>query len=125
MPRNQKINTRRTIRWPELILALILVAACLIFFIWRGQSAQTGEKAQIHVDGRLVREVELQPNDHYRIDLVQELGVPVSFEVKDGAIRFVDVTCPDHICEKTGFISTEGQTAVCMPNKTAVTILTD
>lgn len=46
----------------------------------------------------------------------------MSFEVKEGAIRFVDVDCPDHICEDEGFVSLEGQTAVCMPNRVALSI---
>ena len=45
-----------------------------------------------------------------------------SLEVKDGAIRFVDSQCPDHICEGFGFISQEGDYAVCMPAGVAVTI---
>ena len=40
----------------------------------------------------------------------------------DHKIRFVNVTCPDHLCEGFGFISLPTQTAVCMPNRVSVLI---
>lgn len=43
-------------------------------------------------------------------------------EVKDGAVRFVDSVCPDHICENTGWLRLEGEAAVCAPAGVAVTV---
>ena len=42
-------------------------------------------------------------------------ALPVTLEVKDGAVRFVNSVCPDHICENTGWLRLEGEAAVCAP----------
>lgn len=79
--------------------------------------------AEVTVLGEKVMEIPLGPDDSYRIwDLQTEYGVPVHLETDHGRIRFTDVTCPDHICEKTGWLSVAYQSAVCMPNRTVVTI---
>ena len=54
--------------------------------------------------------------------LEEDYGVPVSFQIEIHKIRFIQVTCPDHICENAGFLSMEGQSAVCMPNRTSLSI---
>ena len=46
----------------------------------------------------------------------------VTLEVKDGAIRFVDTVCPDHLCENEGFIRYEDESAICMPAGVAVLV---
>ena len=56
------------------------------------------------------------------ISLLEEYGVPVHLEVDTGKIRFVDVTCPDHLCEKSGWLVDRYQSAVCMPNRTVVSV---
>ena len=80
--------------------------------------------AVISLGSRDIIRLELSDTEDCFISLEEEYGVPVSFEVKDKKIRFVNVTCPDHICEKTGYISKNRQTAVCLPNKVSLRILT-
>ena len=46
----------------------------------------------------------------------------VHIEVKDGAARFVDSPCPDHICEGYGWLTLEDQTATCLPARAVLTI---
>ncbi len=56
---------------------------------------------------------------------MRELGVdvPVFFELAQGRIRFVDVGCPDKLCEGFGWLEHAGESAVCMPNRVSVTII--
>ena len=46
----------------------------------------------------------------------------MTLEVKDGAVRFVNSVCPDHICENTGWLRLEGEAAVCAPAGVSVTV---
>ena len=46
----------------------------------------------------------------------------VQFEVKNGAVSFVNASCPDRLCEREGFLSKAGQTAVCLPRKTILRV---
>ena len=41
----------------------------------------------------------------------------------DGAARFVDSPCPDHICESFGWLSEEDQTATCLPARAVLSII--
>ena len=56
--------------------------------------------------------------DRYRVDS----GRP-HIQIKDGAARFVDSPCPDHICEGFGWLSNEDQTATCLPARAVLTIV--
>ena len=47
----------------------------------------------------------------------------VHIKIQDGAARFVDSPCPDHICESFGWISQEDQTATCLPARAVLTIV--
>jgi hypothetical protein len=49
----------------------------------------------------------------------------MEFNVKDGAIAVISSNCPDKICMHYGYISKNGQTAVCLPNNVIVKIVAD
>ena len=99
------------------------VAATLLLGLLRMDRGGYGI-AQIYCDGTLVASLDLADYQQSRIIPLSQLGVdlPVSFELKDHKIRFVNVTCPDHLCEGFGFVSLPTQTAVCMPNRVSVLI---
>lgn len=113
---------RRFLRVQDITLGAAVVILCLFLLPRLLQRGEPGGTAVVFLDSAEIMALPLREDDDYRIDLMPEYGVPVSLEVKGGGIRYVDVTCPDHICEKTGIISAEGQTAVCMPNGVAVVI---
>ena len=113
-------------REKKLLILLIAVTVALLggLFFWRG-SQQAGEyEAVIESDGQTVAVLELRDYENpVRVSLV-ELGVdkPVYFELYKSQIRFIDVDCPDKLCEGFGFIGLPTQTAVCLPNRIAVMI---
>ncbi len=49
-------------------------------------------------------------------------GAPVTLEVSEGRIRFINSRCPDHICEGYGWLSKEHDQAVCMPAGVVVSV---
>ena len=42
--------------------------------------------------------------------------------VEHNRICFLDSTCPDKICERTGWLSKPGDLAVCLPSRTIIKI---
>ena len=50
-------------------------------------------------------------------------GATIHLEVKDGAIRFIDSPCPDHLCEGFGWLAKPDDWAACIPCQAAVTVL--
>lgn len=109
-----------------LILALALLVCALAIAVFR-LAGSTGTQVLVVNDGVVLATLDLRDYPDGTIIPLSSLGVekPVSFEVSGGRIRFVNVTCPDHLCEGFGYINLSTQTAVCMPNKISLSISLD
>lgn len=105
----------------DVILVIVLIGIAIIFWFWFRTMGTNGAIAQISINGEDILTVDLNQEENQQIDL-SEYGVDIQLEVKDHAIRFTHSDCPDQICLGYGFIDTEPQTAVCMPNRTAIVI---
>lgn len=97
---------------------IIIIALFIAFSVQSIRSSENGKKAVIVINGTVKREISLSKNQIFAL----EENKNIVFEVRDGKIRFAESDCPDKICINTGFIGTEGQSAVCLPNKVAVKI---
>ena len=65
--------------------------------------------AEIWIDGQMV------------ISLA-EYGKEVQLEVKNHRIAFISSDCPDKVCIHNGWLSREGEQAICLPNRVSVTL---
>ena len=95
-----------------LAAALILIA---VFFVMR-QLSDPEAWALISIDGEAVQEINLNTAPDQQIDL-SEYGVNVVLEIQDHRIHFLSSDCPDHLCIGFGWLDSELQSAVCMPNR--------
>lgn len=101
-----------------LIGGLLVISLALLGF--RHLTAEKGDCAMVAIDGSTVTyEIDL---DTDFVHTINEGKFVVTLEVKDGAIRFINSQCPDHLCEGFGFIKDEDDMAVCMPAGVAVLI---
>lgn len=100
-----------------LMISLLLIAAAL-FYVVPKLIRPDGSEAAVIYDGKEIMRIPLSEDGTYTVhgDLTATL------EVKNGRIRFIRSLCPDKLCEGFGWISLEGETAVCMPAKLAVII---
>ena len=89
---------------------LLLAVSCWLAYRLSYRPPEKQNLAVIMVDGQEVM----------RLNLLEEKDR--IFSLENHKIRFIQVTCPDHICENAGFLSMEGQSAVCMPNRTSLSI---
>ncbi len=95
------------------IIPIVLAAICLLMF----SSSQGSATAVITVDGKDIRHIDLSENkDTYTIDL--ENGVEI--EVSGNSIYFTSSDCKGKDCIACGKLSSAGDTAVCIPNKTII-----
>lgn len=108
--------------WIVIGILLLAAAGCWLFYRAAHQPPEQTNLAVIAIDGKEVLRLNLLEEEDRILSLEEVYGVPVSFQIEDRRIRFVNVTCPDHICENAGYLSMEGQTAVCMPNRTSLSI---
>lgn len=102
------------------IFAVIISIACGIWvrMAWM-QSDQT--YGEIWVDGEQYRQMRLT-DDTSETLVLDGRDSTVTIEIDGKQIRFVESECFDHTCEKTGWISRVGQTAVCLPNRVMIKI---
>ena len=98
------------------VLGVLAVAAAL-FFLARPGGA--GGAARVDIAGGGTVRLALSQDGTYPIE---GAALPVTLEVKDGAVRFVNSVCPDHICENTDWLRLEGEAAVCAPAGVSVTV---
>ena len=108
--------------WVVIGALLLLAAGCWLFYRFTYRPPQEQNLAVIMIDGKEVMRFNLLEETDRIFSLEEDYGIPVSFQIEDHRIRFVQVTCPDHICENAGYLSMEGQSAVCMPNRTSLSI---
>jgi len=100
-----------------ILIALTVAAGCLIYN--RRSFGQGGDTVcELYVDNKLQSIIDLNKNDEI---VVYDRDVVLT--VKDNAIAFKSSDCPDKICIRTGFISHPGQTAVCLPNRVSIKIV--
>ena len=102
--------------------ALILIAA--VFYIYTTYGHGTGNTVcEIKVDGKTVKTIDLSDKSKHDYELELAQNNHIHFKVKDNAIAFISSDCPDKICVNTGYISSAGQSAVCLPNRVSIHII--
>ena len=69
---------------------------------------------------REVRRVDLATARDQEFCILDESGLPVTFQVKDPHIRFLSSDCPDKVCVNTGFLKNDLEVACCLPNQTTL-----
>lgn len=105
----------RRIRWGDiLIYVLVLVMSVTLFFLFRPEGAAA--RASISVDGQTVKQVSLP--SHQTVEL--DNGVTVRFDGMRACISHSD--CPDKTCVQKGWLTVAGQTSVCLPNRTVLSL---
>ena len=105
-----------------LFAAVILLAAGALFAL-RSASRTPGASLAAELtygDNNTVLHIPLTEDKTYDVDTGY---LTVHIEVKDGAARFLDSPCPDHICESFGWLTEENQTATCLPARAVLTIV--
>lgn len=116
----------------DVFLLLGLAVISVIILVCMNLQSADGVTAEIFSDGKLVESIKLDntANGVYRISFnadannarTASAASNVHYEIKNGQIRFIDVDCPDKLCENFGFLSREGELAVCLPNRVSIRI---
>ncbi len=114
------MEKRKLIRKIDFWLIFGFVVIALAFYsAYNFFNRSMAVKAELVIDGTTVKEISLSEDKIFNL----EQAPNITFEVKNGRIRFKQSDCPDKICVKTGFISKTGQMAVCLPNKASIKIV--
>ncbi len=103
----------------DIILAVFLIAICVVIWLFMNISKKTGSRAILTYDTNKVVELPLNKNKVYDF---KSNGLNIHIEVKDKKAAFVHSECPDHLCEHYGWLSKGEDLAVCLPAKASLTI---
>ena len=99
----------------KLIIGVLLIGLILYFVLpLFNDTSLKKTNAVIKQEGQIVKIVPLVENESRSYTLQGKNG-PFTVETKDGHIRILESTCPDKFCVKRGWISSPGETIICVP----------
>lgn len=109
----------------NLLFAAVILAAALALLGWqawkRTRTAGLPLQAQLtYGDDSQTMIIPLDKDARYDVDTGL---LTIHLEVTDGAIRFVDSPCPDHVCETYGYLTQVEAQAICMPARAWLVIV--
>ena len=77
----------------------------------------------VMVQNKEIARYSMTNNGVYDIyDIYDNNGNTNKIEIRDGRVRMLEASCPNHLCIRQGWIRFEGQSIVCLPNKVTVTV---
>lgn len=100
-----------------LLLSLILIAVAALLAVLL--ITDSGDLVKVELDGVEVAKYPLDKDGEYAI------GDGNTLVIENGEAYMKYADCPDGTCVRTGRISKRGQTIICLPNRVAVTVITD
>ena len=101
-----------------LVLAVLILGG--VFLVYTEFFRPEGGEVIVSVDGVEQRPLPLSENNFVVIGDKENYNVLV---ISNGEAYIEDASCPDHVCVKSGRVSLDGQTIVCLPNKVVITIV--
>ena len=99
-----------------ILAAAIFFVAVLTFGLQLLKTTDEYSEVESQVNGELY--------GRYRLEQDQEIDVNDKNKVliKDRKVRMEDADCPDQICVNHRAIARDGESIICLPNQTVVTI---
>lgn len=104
----------------DIAVILVILVAAALFWFFRTQQTDCLE-AVITVNGETVETIDLSAVKEKRI-IELDTDPKVVIAAENGAIYFESAECDDKLCINCGKLSRKGDTAVCLPAKTVVTV---
>ncbi len=107
----------KLIRKADIIILAVLLAVSLVLLLPKLFSEEK-LTAFVYQNGKAVKEIDLSAvEESYELKLDNAVIL-----VEKNAISFFDASCPDKLCVKCGKLTHTGDTAVCVPTKTVITL---
>ena len=104
-----------------IIIAVILAICAVIIGVTFG-TKNSGNIANVYVDGQLVYSVDLSKvNEPFEKEIVSEYGRNI-LRIEKGKIAVIDADCDGKECISTGFISESSKPIVCLPHRLVIKI---
>lgn len=99
----------------DFVIGILILLLAVGIWVYPSFVSEEGKVCRISVDGKLYGEMSLAEDGEIKLP-----GCTV--KVEDGEAFVENSTCPDKVCEKTGRISRNGESIICVPNRVSVEI---
>lgn len=97
-----------------ILIFALLVIGCVPFFFYTAHPS--GNQVVISVAGQEYGIYSLKENHAIFLEGIGEVVI------ESGCVFIRNSSCPDHLCEQMGKISTVGNSIVCLPNRLLIQI---
>ena len=100
----------------DFFLIGIILAAALVFFLFRDRLNSPGDMLEITVDG--------EAYGTYRLSEEQtiEIGDGNICRIANGEVTMVWADCPDQLCVHQAAIGEHGGNIICLPNRVVLSV---
>lgn len=99
------------------LLASLIFVGYLLQSLWHHEQAA---KMQIRLGDKIYATYSLAQNR--TIDIQGPIGI-TQIVIENGKARFVRSPCPNQYCVHQGWLSHQGQAAICLPNQVSLELL--
>lgn len=100
----------------DVLIFSVLSVICILLFLVPLFKGGGDTVATVWLEGKKEKEINLSAvTEDYEIKINHCV-----LSVGKGKIGFLSSDCPDKLCVKSGFLSKNGDTAACLPNKVVV-----
>ena len=103
---------------------LVLIAALLLLALamgaWLLLTREAGARAVVYVDGRTTASYPLDQDATVRLD--NPNGSYNVLVIRDGQADVTEAGCPDRICVMMHPLRYDGESIICLPNRTEIRI---
>ncbi len=115
------MKTKRFFPKRGALLCAAFAAACLylVFGTFLNTQSISNGIAVVEIDGNIAEKRPLSQSGEFTVQGAEGMV----FLIENGGIRVKSSDCPDKICVKTGLVTAEYQSAVCLPNRVAVYVV--
>lgn len=111
---------KKKIKRDIMLIATLIIVCVAAFLIINFVVKKDGITAAVKVDGNIVYMLPLDKNASVTVEGYQ--GGSNTVVIENGTVYMKDADCSDKLCEKTGKISKNGETIVCLPHRVVVEI---
>ena len=114
---------RKLIAKNDIVLIFVLLFCAAVIWLMFSFKSSENIVAVIEKDGEIIKEINLtQLNEELVFTVNGYNDIAVEIKAENGKIRFEKAKCDDLVCVRTGYLSKDGQTAICLPAKVSIYI---
>lgn len=101
----------------DFIILGIASLLCIVSFFCLFLPSFSPRRITVTVKGEVYGQYPLEKDQ--TIEIRQQSGAYNFIEIKDGGVRMIEATCPDHTCIRQGTLH-HGGAIICLPNQVVI-----